>query len=183
MFSLGTPIRRPSALRPDLMAMQSSPVSNMQFSMSTLRHDSGSQPSLFGPWLLTVTPRIGDVFAEHGVHDPHRRVGERDAFDEHVLAAIGLDEVRPQLVAGAEHALARPAHCPRPSAAARPGSLLLRPFQGHQFFGPAWPSNVPAPVMRDVLRFDRRRGTASSSSPRCLRSGRARPADSRPDRC
>ena len=58
MFSLGTPIRRPSALRPDLIAMQSSPVSNVQFSMSTLRHDSGSQPSLFGPWLLTVTPRI-----------------------------------------------------------------------------------------------------------------------------
>ena len=49
IFSLGTPIRRPSALRPDLIAMQSSPVSNVQFSISTSRHDSGLQPSLFGP--------------------------------------------------------------------------------------------------------------------------------------
>ena len=51
MFSLGTFTRRPSALRPDLIAMQSSPVSNAQRSISTSRHDSGSQPSLFGPWL------------------------------------------------------------------------------------------------------------------------------------
>src|SRR5437016_3844028 len=58
MFSLGLPIRRPSAFRPDLIAMQSSPVSKTQFSISTLRHDSGSQPSLFGPWLLIFTPRI-----------------------------------------------------------------------------------------------------------------------------
>ena len=37
--------------------MQSSPVSNVQRSISTSRHDSGSQPSLFGPWLRIVTPR------------------------------------------------------------------------------------------------------------------------------
>ena len=37
--------------------MQSSPVSKAQFSISTSRHDSGLQPSLFGPWLSMVTPR------------------------------------------------------------------------------------------------------------------------------
>ena len=57
MFSLGTLMRRPSALRPDLIAMQSSPVSKRQRSISTSRHDSGSQPSLFGPWLSIVTSR------------------------------------------------------------------------------------------------------------------------------
>ena len=57
MFSIGTFRRRPSSLRPDLIAMQSSPVSNVQRSISTSEHDSGSQPSLFGPWLLMVTPR------------------------------------------------------------------------------------------------------------------------------
>ena len=39
------------------MAMQSSPVSKTQSSMSTSREDSGSQPSLFGPWLAIFTPR------------------------------------------------------------------------------------------------------------------------------
>ena len=52
-FSTGTLTRRPSSLRPDLSAMQSSPVSKAQRSISTSRHDSGLQPSLFGPWLLT----------------------------------------------------------------------------------------------------------------------------------
>ena len=56
-FSEATPTRRPSLLRPDLMAMQSSPVSKTQFSMSTSRHDSGSQPSLLGPWETMLTPR------------------------------------------------------------------------------------------------------------------------------
>ena len=44
-------------MRPALIAMQSSPVSNAQFVMRTSRHDSGSQPSLFGPWLEIVTWR------------------------------------------------------------------------------------------------------------------------------
>ena len=35
MFSLGTLMRRPSALRPDLIAMQSSPVLNTQLLIST----------------------------------------------------------------------------------------------------------------------------------------------------
>ena len=57
MFSIGMLTRRPSLLRPDLRAMQSSPVSNVQRSIRTSRHDSGSQPSLFGPWLMILTPR------------------------------------------------------------------------------------------------------------------------------
>ena len=56
-FSIGLCSRRPSALRPDLSAMQSSPVSNEHFSIRTSRHDSGSQPSLLGAWLLIFTPR------------------------------------------------------------------------------------------------------------------------------
>ena len=57
IFSLGTFHFRPSAFRPLLMAMQSSPVSNIQFSINTFLLDSGSQPSLLGPWLDTLTPR------------------------------------------------------------------------------------------------------------------------------
>jgi hypothetical protein len=37
--------------------MQSSPVSKVQPSMRTPAQDSGLQPSLFGPWLRTVTFR------------------------------------------------------------------------------------------------------------------------------
>src|SRR5580692_11684819 len=54
---LGTPTRRPSRLRPLLMAMQSSPVSNSQSSISTSLDDSGLHPSLFGPWLEIFTFR------------------------------------------------------------------------------------------------------------------------------
>jgi hypothetical protein len=50
MFRLGTSTRRPSALRPALMAMQSSPVSKVLPVMTTSVHDSGSQPSLSGLW-------------------------------------------------------------------------------------------------------------------------------------
>src|SRR3984957_8415410 len=39
------------------MAMQSSPVLKKHFSMSTSLQDSGSQPSVFGPKLLMVSPR------------------------------------------------------------------------------------------------------------------------------
>src|SRR5438128_513747 len=54
----GTFTRRPSAFLPDLIAMQSSPVLNVQFSMSTSVHDSGSHPSLFGPCVSISTLRI-----------------------------------------------------------------------------------------------------------------------------
>ena len=58
-YRAGTLTRRPSASLPDLNAMQSSPVEIVQCSISTSVQDSGSMPSLFGPFgLSTVTPRI-----------------------------------------------------------------------------------------------------------------------------
>ena len=44
-------------MRPDFSAMQSSPVSKVQPSMSTSTQASGSQPSLLVPRLLMVTLR------------------------------------------------------------------------------------------------------------------------------
>src|SRR5215813_4105647 len=49
MFCDGTLTRRPSAFLPALIAMQSSPVSNLQLRIKTSVHDSGSQPSVLGP--------------------------------------------------------------------------------------------------------------------------------------
>src|SRR5262245_43599248 len=61
-FSVGTLTRRPSAFLPALIAMQSSPVLNSQLVINTSVHDSGSQPSVLGPFAvmdtsLTVTFR------------------------------------------------------------------------------------------------------------------------------
>ena len=55
--STGTLTRLPSALRPDLRAMQSSPVSKVVSSIRTSEHDSGLQPSLLGPREAMVTRR------------------------------------------------------------------------------------------------------------------------------
>src|ERR1700729_2803503 len=57
IFCEGIASLRPSAFLPELMAMQSSPVLKKHFSMSTSLQDSGSQPSVFGPKLLMVSPR------------------------------------------------------------------------------------------------------------------------------
>jgi hypothetical protein len=57
MFCAGLASRRPSSLRPEFTAMQSSPVSKVQPSISMPSTDSGSQPSLFGPWPSTSTSR------------------------------------------------------------------------------------------------------------------------------
>ena len=43
-------------------------------------------------------PAHGDVRAERRMRDPERRVADGHAFDEHVLAAIRLDERRPEEV-------------------------------------------------------------------------------------
>ena len=104
-FSIGTARRRPSSFRPDLIAMQSSPVSNVQPSMSTSRHDSGSHPSLFGPWLLTATLRTVTFVQSTGWISHIGELQDGDAVDEDVLAAVWLDEVRPQERPGPEHAL------------------------------------------------------------------------------
>ena len=57
MFFDGILRSRPSRLRPLLMAIQSSPVSKKQSSMSTRSQHSGSQPSPLGPSLIIFTRR------------------------------------------------------------------------------------------------------------------------------
>jgi hypothetical protein len=57
MFSLGLATRQPSSFKPDLMTTQSSPVLKNESSISTLRLESGSQPSLLGPVVCTRTRR------------------------------------------------------------------------------------------------------------------------------
>src|SRR5436305_9081115 len=53
----GTFTRRPSSFRPDLIAMQSSPVLKTQLLINTSSQHSGSQPSLLGPLLSIFTLR------------------------------------------------------------------------------------------------------------------------------
>src|SRR3954463_444417 len=66
IFSEGSPPRLPSLLRPDLMAMQSSPVSKVHPSINTSRQDSGSHPSLFGPCETISTPRTVTLVQSRG---------------------------------------------------------------------------------------------------------------------
>src|SRR5690625_885242 len=54
-FRHGSLTRSPSSSRPDLIAIESSPTSKWQRRTTTSVHDSGSKPSLFGPWLTTST--------------------------------------------------------------------------------------------------------------------------------
>ena len=61
MFSQAFPYLRPSASRPDLMVMQSSPTLMKQSEMRTLRQEVGLMPSVLGPLgflsgFLMVTP-------------------------------------------------------------------------------------------------------------------------------
>src|SRR3569833_140643 len=73
-FADGTFTRRPSVLRPDLIAMQSSPVSNRHFSINTSRQLSGSQPSLFAPCETISTPRTVTLVHNRGCNS---HIGER----------------------------------------------------------------------------------------------------------
>ena len=66
MLRDGRPTRRPSSSRPDLMAMQSSPVVNEQPVMTTFSQESGLQPSLFGPRESTVMPRTSTSVQKTG---------------------------------------------------------------------------------------------------------------------
>src|SRR5581483_12233471 len=67
MFCDGTFTRRPSSLRPDLIAMQSSPVLKKQLSISTSEQDSGSHPSVFGPEASILRLRTVTLVQRHGV--------------------------------------------------------------------------------------------------------------------
>ena len=46
-----------------------------------------------------------DIGAEHGIQFPHGGVLHREAFQQHVRAPVGLNEVGSQIVSGAVHAL------------------------------------------------------------------------------
>jgi len=158
MFSLGTFHFRPSLLRPDLMAMQSSPVSKKQSSINTLRQDSGSQPSPLGPSLMMVTP-LTTMFslnrgwmtqkAEFNNVTPSIRI----RFERTILMSCGLSASSwPMMRLSRDN----------PSSAAR--SKRLRPLTfcpGMPGFHPnraephrlhhvsllPWPSMIPLPVM------------------------------------
>src|SRR4029453_7886838 len=44
-----------------------------------------------------------DILAEHGMDFPHRRIDDRQALDQNILAFVRLDELRSQIVAETEH--------------------------------------------------------------------------------
>ena len=153
-FSIGAARRRPSSFRPDFSAMQSSPVSNVHPSMSTSRHDSGSQPSLFGPWLLTTTSRTVTLrhstgwishIGELTMVTPsmstfwHRygwmKFGRSLEPSPNTRSATGTPR------APISMSLARAAIC------VASGGTAFDPFQGHQCSSLAWPSRVPFPVI------------------------------------
>src|SRR5205807_7326294 len=46
-----------------------------------------------------------DIGAKHRMHLPHGRIPERDSLNEHILAAIGLDKLRTQVMTLAEYSL------------------------------------------------------------------------------
>src|ERR1044072_4496255 len=105
MFSEGTFRRRPSALRPDLTAMQSSCVKGAVFDENVFA-GLGVAAVVVRAVALYAHAADGAVGAEHSVELPHRRVDDADAFDEHVRTAVGLDELRAEVVAFAKNALA-----------------------------------------------------------------------------
>ena len=57
-FSQGLPTLQPSSFIPELMAIQSSPVQKSQSSIQTFWQESGFNPSVLCPEVLTVTPFI-----------------------------------------------------------------------------------------------------------------------------
>src|SRR5580704_18054182 len=68
-FSNGRPARRPSASRPDLKVIQSSPTLIQQSDMRMLRQESGLMQSVFGDvaGLVIVTPRMLTLSQKTGV--------------------------------------------------------------------------------------------------------------------
>ena len=135
--------------------MQSSPVSNVQPSMSTSRHDSGSQPSLFGPWLLMATLRTVTFVQSTGWIS---HIGElmmvtpsmRTFWQRYGWMKFGRrNDPSPNTRSAHRHA-AR-AHLEEACAGRHLRGFgrqrSCEPFQGHQCSSLAWPSSVPLPVI------------------------------------
>src|SRR5215471_16365318 len=53
---------------------------------------------------LNHHPSHGNIRAKQWMKLPHRRIPERDAFDQDILAAMRLDKIRPQITALTKHA-------------------------------------------------------------------------------
>src|SRR6185437_6253371 len=141
-FSHGTFTRRPSLLRPDLMAMQSSPVSNKHFSIKTSLQLSGSQPSLFGPCEKISTPRTVTFVHSNGCNS---HIGERRIFTPSIKTfSQRLNSTK----------LGRKLK-PSPNCRCSTGTPSVPIFtsfafeglalHGHQLDASAWLSRVPSP--------------------------------------
>lgn len=99
MFSQAFPYLRPSASRPDLMVMQSSPTLIKQSEMRTFRQELGLMPSVLGPLgsldgLLIVTPCIVTLSQNAGLGGPERRVYDLYILDKDVGTFVELDKRR-----------------------------------------------------------------------------------------
>ena len=141
----GTPTRRPSVSRPALMAMQSSPVSNVTFRITTPAQDSGSQPSVFGPEELIVSPSTVTF---------RQRLGFRcqnGLLTTVTPASSTVSHKNGWIICGGRK-------CPDPNTRCATGtslsaivssavkSVFSSGFQLHQWFASACPFRVPAPV-------------------------------------
>ena len=162
MFWLGRFQRRPSALRPLLMAIQSSPVWKRQSSINTPSHDSGSQPSPLGPSFQKVTPRTTTFLLRRGCST---QKGERSK----VTPSTNTPSQSTKLTSWGRKV------CPCPKILSSTGTLFsaifmrfsrspsfcagmpsfqpkrAEPHIGHQLSIPAPPSMVPSPVMATSL--------------------------------
>ena len=130
----------------------------------TSLQDSGSQPSLLGTVGLYAHAADGDVGAEHGLIPTSASLTTRTPLDTHVLAALGLYELRADVLTLAEDALADGA--PRSVISferlARLQLLGVPFFQrvapdpstAHQWSSSLLPSSVPVPVIADVLLLE-----------------------------
>ena len=141
--SQGRPTRHPSSFILELMAMQSSPVSKVQSSISTFLHESDCSHRCSVPLVFTVTPRTTTSLTIHRVDRPLRSVLDRKIFQRYVLTIYELDERGTErILPGRKYALFY--HNPltfRPDQAIR--RILLELFQCHHAL-PA-PSNTPVP--------------------------------------
>jgi len=166
--SVGFAIRRPSRLRPALRAMQSSPVSKLQFSIRTSVQESGSQPSLLGPWPWMWTFRIVTLLHNRGltsnigesptVTPSSRMFFERKARTDWAAGSVPL-----------RRRAFRWAHPWRPSQTAR---FARRPAWERRGAtrNSLWPSTATNVRSRPGRR-ERRRRSPPGSLPRRRRSG------------
>src|SRR6266536_727377 len=150
MFCDGTPTRCASTSRPDLIAMQSSPVSKVQPTMCTSLQHSGSQPSLLPPPLrvLNFTLRTVMLLDSTGCT---AHIGGRSTVIPSIRMFLLL---RNSTMAGRSR-------CPGPYLRCATGVLLApcfcrlvqsEPPPPKGFQAAPCPSSVPEPVTARLVR-------------------------------